>query len=175
MPGTPRYGPLAQFWRRTAGRPPLPTLGGSDVEGAGGPARQRRSDIVLPATGRAAAPGGSRIQKDRPNAGPPGHLERAQRQLPADFHRRAAAAGGPPAFLERLLDREMGGRHAGGGDQRAPGWHVAPPQREPDYGGRQSDRAVPASELRPSGDRSHHGRSQSVHEGVDHQDNGEYR
>src|SRR5688500_1418446 len=102
----------------------------------------------LPARQPAAALRAAAHDESRAHAATAGAAQRSERHVPADLHRRRAAARGPHPVVERLLDRGVGGRHAGGAHERLPGWPVARHGRQSAHRGRHHDRAVPAAHLR---------------------------
>ena len=76
------------------------------------------------------------------------HPVRGQRRRAPDLHRRPdAAAPRRAAVVVRLLDREVGGRHACRRNERIPRRRVARREREPVDRGRENDRTVPARQL----------------------------
>ena len=82
----------------------------------------------------------------------------------------AFLAGAGSAVGEWLFYREVGRRHTCCADGWLPRRLVARPERQPDDGRGQNDRAVSASELRQDGDRSDGRRPQSVYGAMDRQD-----
>ena len=120
---------------------------------------RRRSARQVPAVEPAARLHAAALSEDHPAAHVPRAAHRVQRQLPADLHRRPAAAGGSAAVVARLLDRPVGRRHAGGREQRVPRRVVARHVGNAADRRRDDHRAPHAAELRHPEDRLHGGRS----------------
>jgi len=76
--------------------------------------------------------------------------------------RRAGAAIGAGANLERLLSRQMGGRRAHRRDHRIQGRHLARSKGEPDDRRCSDDRALSTRHLRPARDRRDRRRSEGL-------------
>ena len=80
----------------------------------------RRSARALPARQSAAALDAAAPHQGGAHAEAAGAALRSERDVPADLHRRPAAARGHDARLERLLDRALGRRHARRPDRGLP-------------------------------------------------------
>ena len=94
---------------------------GEETDGGAG----RGSQCPLHAARRAAHLDRRLLQADPPVLRPRDHPDRAQHAISPDLHRRPAAADGSEPDLERLLDGEVGRRHAGRADDRFQGRSVA--------------------------------------------------
>jgi hypothetical protein len=77
------------------------------------PRRQpRRSACAVPAGQSAASLGTATPQQTGAHTKAAGRAVRGERHVPADLHRRTAAAGGSDTRLDGVLDRTLGRRHA---------------------------------------------------------------
>ena len=115
--GSPLGGNLG---RNLPGGLPYQPHAAATGEGAPGRRQPRRSARALPARQSAAVVDAAAPHQGHPHAEAAGAALRSERDVPADPHRRTAAARRPDARLERLLDRALGRRHAGGADRRLP-------------------------------------------------------
>ncbi len=141
--------------------------GGASKEAHRGAAGQ--TTLMRCASPRSASiPPGSATAKDRSDARTDSHHLRVELRPSHDLHRRPAspASGGAAAVLARLLRRTMGGRHARGRVEQLPRRWMARYQGQPVYRRSENDRAVPARELRTTGDRVDPRRSEGVHEAL---------
>ena len=77
--------------------------------------------------------------QDRADAEVHGAALRSQRDVPADLHRRTAAAEGSQSHVERLLDRALGRGHARGANRGFPRQFVDRHDRQPDERRREDD------------------------------------
>ena len=164
LPGRPR---VPEFGRQPQGGLALPAVGQQAGGGAHRAIGARRSGRILQAQRRGPHSHLPAVQKVPAAARPVRDPVGARRHLPSDLPRRPAAARRSDADAQRLFDRPMGRRHAGGADRRIPRRHLARPQRQPDDRRGEDDRALPARELRPRGRGADHRRPQGLHPAVD--------
>src|SRR5579871_735154 len=111
-PGIHQYRLVVEGWIAVS------ALGGPTRERAQRGEFERRPPIALPSARRAPNPHRRTSEETDSNAGIARNSYGAQYQLSPDLYGWQAAAGGPDTFLEWLLVGQVGGRRAGGAQQR---------------------------------------------------------
>src|ERR1700685_1536072 len=101
----------------------------------------------MSALNRAARLWASPSSEVRPNSWSLDNSYRVERRLPPDLPGRASIACRSATVLERVLFRQVGGRHFDGPNQRIARRHLARLERRPADRGGEIDRAIPAPEL----------------------------
>ena len=130
-----------QPWPGSAGRPAVSAVGGRAREETHGGRQPRRSARALPARQPAAALDAAAPHQGDPHAETAGTALRSERDVPADPHRRPAAARRHEPVLDGLFDRALGRRHARRADRGVPRRSLARHGRQRHDQRREDDRA----------------------------------
>ena len=141
----PDFAGVHEHRRHGEGRPALSARRRRPGEASDGESG-RGSQRPLHAAWRAKNLDRRLLQADPAAERPRRHHHRTQHAIPADLHRRPAPSERSESDLERLLDREMGGRHASRPDDRLPRRLVARCVRKPADERGQAHRENPPAE-----------------------------
>ena len=106
-----------------------------------------------------------RPRPDRPDAGPDRHPVSGHHQQRSShhLHRRPPASQRSQPYLDGLLHRALGRRHAGGRYRRVQRPRLARHRRASSHRSASHHRTLPPPRLRSHGSGSHHRRSENLH------------